>query len=239
MAQRVREGVHLKNRVETFVHDYHLHDRKVLDVGSGDGYLQDVVADYTGLDISKTAARHYHKPFVHGTATAMPFENNTFDVIWTIWVLEHIPNPEAALAEMRRVVKSGGLLYLSPAWNCVPWAAKGYDVRPYSDFGLGGKIIKASVPVQRQLGFWFITTMPNRIVRTLAWPLGPTRLHYRRLEPNYEQYWQSDSDAVASIDGAEAAMWYQSRGDTCENCEIGWRWPFTSVMPLIIRVNKN
>ena len=128
--RRAREAVNLKNRVETFIRDYDLQDRKVLDVGSGDGYLQDLVADYTGLDIAKTAARYYHKPFVHGTATAMPFEHNTFDAIWTIWVLEHIPNPEAALAEMRRVVKPGGLLYLHPAWNCVPWAANGYEVTP-------------------------------------------------------------------------------------------------------------
>ena len=186
--RRAREAVNLKNRVETFIRDYDLQDRKVLDVGSGDGYLQDLVADYTGLDIAKTAARYYHKPLVHGTATAMPFEHNTFDAIWTIWVLEHIPNPEAALAEMRRVVKPGGLLYLHPAWNCVPWAANGYEVRPYSDFGLGGKIIKASVPMGRHPAFGIITTVPSRMVRVLAWPLGPSRLHYRRLEPNYEQY---------------------------------------------------
>src|SRR5262245_45610247 len=55
----------------------------------------------------KTAARHYHKRFVHGTATAMPFEENTFDAIWTVWVLEHIPNPETALSEMRRGSNQG------------------------------------------------------------------------------------------------------------------------------------
>lgn len=41
-----REVVGLKHLVEAFVRDYKLHDRKVLDVGSGDGYLQDIVADY-------------------------------------------------------------------------------------------------------------------------------------------------------------------------------------------------
>ena len=237
--QVARKAINLKERVETFVRDYDLHDRKVLDVGSGDGYLQNVVSDYTGLDISNTAARYYHKPFVHGTATAMPFDDNTFDAIWTIWVLEHIPNPEAALAEMRRVVKSGGLLYLHPAWDCVPWAADGYDVRPYSDFGLAGKIIKASIPIRRHPALWVIRTLPTRILRAFAWLLGPTRLHYRRLEPNYGQHWQFDSDAVASIDAAETAMWYQSRGDRCENCESGWRWVLTPNQPLIIRVNKS
>jgi len=30
----------------------------VLDVGSGTGYLQDAVEDYTGIDISRSAARY-------------------------------------------------------------------------------------------------------------------------------------------------------------------------------------
>jgi hypothetical protein len=35
--------------------------------------------------------------------------------------------------------------------------------------------------------------------------LGPTALRYRRLDPNYEQYWMPDSDAVNSIDSHEGA----------------------------------
>ncbi len=137
----------------------------MLDVGSGLGYLQDAVANYTGLDISAAVAKHYHKRFVHGTATAMPFADNTFDAAWSIWVLEHIPNPEAALSEIRRVVKPGGLLYLQPAWDCKPWAAQGYEVRPYSDFGIGGKLIKASIPLRQSEAFWVASAVPNRLLR--------------------------------------------------------------------------
>ena len=38
-----------------------------------------------------------------------------------------------------------GYVYLNPAWACVPWAADGYEARPYSDFGITGKLIKASI----------------------------------------------------------------------------------------------
>jgi SAM-dependent methyltransferase len=60
-------------------------------------------------------------------------------------VLEHIPNPEMALAEMRRILKPNGLLLLWPAWRVSPLAARGYHSRPYRDFDVGGKLIKASI----------------------------------------------------------------------------------------------
>jgi ubiquinone/menaquinone biosynthesis C-methylase UbiE len=69
----------------------------------------------------------------------MPFPDNSSDAIWTVWVLEHIPEPEAALSEMRRVLKPGG----------VPWAADGFDVRSYSDFNWRGKLVKASIAFRR------------------------------------------------------------------------------------------
>jgi SAM-dependent methyltransferase len=223
-------------RIQEFVRTYHLQDARVLDVGSGSGYLQDAVEDYTGIDISRTAARYYHKPFVAGTATAMPFADDEFDVAWSIWVIEHIPNPEAALSEIRRVVKPGGLIYLLPAWDCTPWAAQGYEARPYEDFGIRGKIVKASIPIRTLREFWLVTALPNRVIRSIAAAWGPTRLHYRRLSPNYQEYWQADSDAVNSLDRAEMAMWFETRGDTCLNCEGKWAEDFKTDSALIIRL---
>jgi SAM-dependent methyltransferase len=228
----------IPGHVQRFVDRYDLQDAAVLEVGSGIGYLQDVVPNYTGLDIAASAAKHYHKRFVAGTATAMPFADNEFDAIWSIWVLEHIPNPEAALREIRRVVKPGGLLYLLPAWDCKPWAAQGYEVRPYGDFGLGGKLIKASIPVRKSEPFWLFTHVPNRMLRATFSGSGPTRLHYRRLEPNFEQYWQHDSDAVNDLDEAEVALWFESRGDTCLNCLPGWWRHLQSRTAIVIRVQK-
>jgi ubiquinone/menaquinone biosynthesis C-methylase UbiE len=92
----------------------------------------------------------------------MPFQDGEFDAVWSIWVLEHIPNPEAALNEIRRVVKTGGYLYLQPAWACVPWAADGYDARPYRDFGMAGKLIKASIMIRRTQIFQLSYTLPAR-----------------------------------------------------------------------------
>jgi SAM-dependent methyltransferase len=235
----VRERLDIRGSVQRFVEQYGLQKASVLDVGSGKGYLQDVVANYTGLDISAAVAKHYHKYFVNGTATAMPFADNEFDAAWSIWVLEHIPNPEAALSEIRRVVKPGGLLYLLPAWDCKPWAAQGYEARPYSDFGIGGKLVKATIPARKSETFWLATTVPNRLLRAAFVGSDPTRLHYRRLEPNFTEYWQADSDAVNDLDETEVAMWFESRGDTCLNCLPGWWRYLQRETPLVIRLNKN
>ncbi len=230
----------VEGTIRNFVTHYGLETRRVLEVGSGRGYLQDVVADYTGLDLSSQVATNYHKPFVVGSATDMPFPDDSFDAAWTVWVLEHIPTPERALEEMRRVVKPGGVIFLAPAWSCPPWLAGGFDVRPYSDFNVAGKLVKASIPLRRSAVFTFAHVLPVRLVRLAHYQVAGTRtaLRFRRLEPNYEVYWQADSDAAVSLDRYESKLWFESRGDTCLNCGHLTTNLLGVGAPLVIRISK-
>lgn len=239
MAKAVAEGQDIRGKVERFVKDYGLKDRAMLEIGSGRGYLQDVLPDYTGLDISSNVARFYHKKFVLGSATALPFEDNTFDGGWSIWVFEHVPNPEQALRECRRVMKDGAIFFLNPALNSTSWAADGYEVRPYSDFGVGGKLIKASVSVRATRPFRFAMLAPIRIVRSaMSLFENPTKLRYHRLAANYKEYWQPDSDAINGMDRQELMLWFQSRGDECLNCAGLAGSPIMRADPLIIKIHK-
>jgi SAM-dependent methyltransferase len=201
--------------VKRFVRDYHLENAKVVDIGSGRGQLQDVVTDYTGIDIAPTAGRFYHKPFFAGSATALPFSDSTFDSAWSILCMEHIPNPEQAFAEMRRVTKNGGLLYIVAAWNVPTWAADGYDIRPYGDLSFTGKLSKASLLVRASRPYTVAYRVPVRFLRYMS--SDHARLHYTRLTPNYKAFW-NDSDAVNSIDRYEAALWFLGHGDECMSC---------------------
>jgi SAM-dependent methyltransferase len=237
VAEAAAKAARIEERVTEFVKQFRLSEREVLEIGSGRGYLQDVAEKYTGLDISPSVARFYHKKFVLGSATAMPFADDSFDGVWSIWVFEHVPNPEQALREARRVTRDNGVLFLLPAWDCTPWAAEGYPVRPYSDFTAGGKMIKASIPLRASPPFLAMSKLPNRLVRSLVAQFGPTKLRYRRLTPNYEKYWMPDSDAVNSIDRYEAMLWFRSRGDECLNCDDAAL--SIAPMPLIIRVHKS
>ena len=236
VAQAAAQAFHIEEQVSEFVNRYNFVDKQVLEIGSGRGYLQDVAQYYTGLDISPTVARFYHKKFVLGSATAMPFDDDSFDGVWSVWVFEHVPNPEQAFREARRVTRDNGVLFLLPAWNCTAWAADGYEVRPYSDFDITGKIVKASIPIRASPPFVMSTILPNRLIRNIASQFGPTKLRYRRLKPNYEQYWVADSDAVNSIDRYEALLWFRSRGDECLNCQDASL--AISPKPLIVRVHK-
>ena len=159
----------INGQVKKFVEQYGLSGKRVLEVGAGSGTLQDLVEHYTGLDIAASAARYFHKPFVQGSATDLPFQDNEFDAIWTVWVLEHVPTPERALNEMRRTVSNGGLIYLAPAWNCSSAAAEGYRVRPYRDLDWQGKFIKAGLPWTRSAPYQNISS-----VRLTPWLLCVT-----------------------------------------------------------------
>ncbi len=244
VAEQASKALHVNEELQAFLQEHGLRDKKALEIGAGQGGLQDMVSDYTALDISPTAKRFFHKPFVLGSATALPFSDNQFDVTWSIFVLEHIPTPEQALREMRRVTKDGGFIYLYPAWSCSSWAADGFEARPYSDFGLLGKLVKASIPIRSANLYHAIYTAPIRVLRYADYAISksPTTLHYSRLKPNYEKYWVGDSDAASSIDRYDALLWFASRGDECLNCS---RSPLGSITErvhdprLLIRVHKH
>lgn len=201
--------------LRAFIDKYALHNKRCIEIGCGRGIFQNLVHDYTGVDLADTMRQYLHKPFYQASATDLPFADSTFDAAWSIAVLEHIPNPEKALLEMRRVLKPKGLLFLHAAWQCRTWAADGHSVRPYSDFELKGKLIKASIPIRDSVLFRSLYVFPGRMVSFLRYALvrDHTRFRYKKLNPNYDHFWQSDSDAVNSMDPYEAILWFISRGD--------------------------
>jgi len=224
----------------SFVEQYHLENSPVLEIGCGRGAFQDLVAPYVGMDLSERVAQYLHKPFCCAGATALPFHDNSFEAVWSIHVLEHVPDPERALLEMRRVLKPGGLLFLSPAWYCRPWAAQGYAVRPYSDFGLKGKAIKASIPLRNSLIFRAGYVIPRRLGRLISAWLGGKQagLKYKELSPNFEIFWTDDADAVNSMDPFDVIAWFSLRGDQCLNKHTLIRKLFVGTGHLLFRINK-
>lgn len=227
--------------VRRFLEQHQLRGARCLEIGSGRGALQSLAENYVGIDLARSAGVGYRKPFVAASCEQLPFADNSFDAAWSYAVLEHVPQPELALGEMRRVLRHGGLLLLAPAWQCRPWAAEGYPVRPYRDFHWRGKFIKLSIPLRESMVFRAMHVFPGRFVRLVAHlvaPRRPLRFRYRRLKPNYEQFWMSDSDALNSMDPFEAILWFRSRGDCCLNYPTLLRALVIRTGPLIIRIGK-
>lgn len=90
----------------------------VLDVGPRDGFIMGILAgkgaaSVKGLEISPPAVEFAKKQgldVAQGDVRQMPYLDKTFDLVTCLHVLEHVPEPEKALAEMWRVVKPGGWL---------------------------------------------------------------------------------------------------------------------------------
>jgi SAM-dependent methyltransferase len=221
-----------------FVRTHALFEKRCLEVGSGRGAFQDLVKDYTGLDLSEVVAENYHKPFFSGSAEALPFTDSEFDAIWSITVLEHIPNPERALNELRRVLKPGGMLFLKPAWNCRPWICEGIPVRHYSDLNLRQKFIKLTLPLRESVWWRALKTLPRRLWNSFSHHQQSITLRYQKLPADYETFWMVDSDACSSIDPFDAIQWFQSRGDEVVSHPT-WRSAFLSRSEhLVVRVRK-
>ena len=113
---RVRDGYHdLIDDLEVgFVRPF-ASGRDLLEVGCGTGLLLERFAAMCktakGVDLSPgmlEKARQRGLDVVEGSATALPFEDASFDVAVSFKVLAHIPDIRTALSEMTRVVRPGG-----------------------------------------------------------------------------------------------------------------------------------
>jgi SAM-dependent methyltransferase len=93
----------------------------VLDVGCGTGSLAFAlpafadIAAVTGIDLAEgyvefAQARNTDSriAFRQGDACTLPFEDKSFDRAFSMLVLQFIPEPKRAVAELRRVVRPGG-----------------------------------------------------------------------------------------------------------------------------------
>lgn len=207
-------------QVQIFIEKNKLYNKKCLEIGSAKGLYQNMVEDYMGIDIAKSLSKYYTKPFFTINEDGnYPFENDSIDAIWTYAVHEHIPDLNKSLQELKRILKPGGSVLFFPAWQCRSWAANGYEVRPYRDFDLFGKVIKASIPFRNSILFRALYIFPKRAIRSISYILGKRyiKIKYKILKPNYDFYWVSDSDAVNSIDPHDAILWFLSNGFICKS----------------------
>jgi len=113
-----------------------LQGRRLLDVGCGDGmYLVEAArrgAQVSGVDMSQAmlivARRRAADASVkvelnRGDIQALPFEDDTFDIVTAITVLCIAPDPQQAVDEMARVLTPGGRLVIGELGRWNTWAA--------------------------------------------------------------------------------------------------------------------
>jgi len=87
--------------------------RTAVDVGCRSGHqtrqLEARGYHVTSIDIEKL----FDQCIVVDANKTLPFEDKSFDVIWCSEVIEHLADAEFTVGEFRRVLKDGGVMYLT------------------------------------------------------------------------------------------------------------------------------
>lgn len=147
--------------------------QRILEVGPGTGYysltvarallpdgrldifdLQQEMLDHTQR--AAIAAGLTNLAATQGDAQELPYEDRTFDSAYLIAVLGEIPNQNAALRELRRVLKPGGRLVVGELFGDPHW------VRPSA---LADRATRAGFRLSSRLGRWYgyygVLTVPD------------------------------------------------------------------------------
>lgn len=117
--------------------------KNIIEVGSGVGaqtqillerfphlHIDCVDASSEQLNRAKQTLKEQHLKgqidFFQADAEKLPFTESSKDGAFVCWLLEHVPSPMKILSEIRRVLKSGGLIYCNEVFNST------FYLHPYS-----------------------------------------------------------------------------------------------------------
>jgi SAM-dependent methyltransferase len=84
---------------------------------------------------------------VYSIAHALPFGDNEFDIVLCTEMLEHVPDPQAVLSEIQRVLRPGGRLIMTTPF-LVPLHEEPYDFFRYTSHGLRHLCASASLKIE-------------------------------------------------------------------------------------------
>ncbi len=116
--------------------------KNVLDTGCGVGYgschLAELAHTVVGVDNDpetiQYACRHYSRAnvqYVVGDCQELPFRSESFDVITSFELIEHLPDTKRYLTEIRRILRTGGMFIVSTPNRSVYGEHRGGEANPF------------------------------------------------------------------------------------------------------------
>lgn len=164
--------------------------KRVLDVGCGDGELTqklaergaDVIGADANPDMIAAAQRRNAGTYQVADATALPFDDETFDVVTAVTVLCVCDDPKILVGEMARVLKPGGRLVIGELGKWSLWALsrrlRGLannrmwrDTRFFSTHGLAALAAGARLEVRQSRGAVYYP--PLGVAARMMAPIDP------------------------------------------------------------------
>ncbi|GGO69482.1 class I SAM-dependent methyltransferase [Nonomuraea cavernae] len=116
-----------------------LRDRLVLDVGGGPGFFASEFRRHgarcvcVDVDAGELTGQGTPGGGLLGSALDLPLRTSSVDVCFSSNVLEHVPEPWRMAAEMVRVTRPGGLVFLAYTNWLSPWG--GHETSPWHYLG--------------------------------------------------------------------------------------------------------
>ncbi len=102
-----------KERIEEIFNSIQPEIKSVLDVGCGNGFFINTLVKtfpqrfnrVVGLDTSEEALKHVVTEKIHGSISNLPFDNESFDLVTVLEVLEHLPLEDfkKGIIELQRI----------------------------------------------------------------------------------------------------------------------------------------
>ncbi|MBC8106114.1 MAG: class I SAM-dependent methyltransferase [Anaerolineae bacterium] len=198
---------------------------RLLDVGCGAGWTSLLLSErgysITGIDLNaagfEPAPRGRELQFVAGSAQAIPFVDGSFDVAASYAALEHMPDPQAALSEMLRVVRPGGaVIVVSPNILCPINGLRGVLIHSWRNRPVRRIFLRAPDMPRHPSG----NTLPESaysIVRDsarLVAKLLRRGYSFSFREPDLRPPFHADNDACYLCNPIDIVRYYRSRGCT-------------------------
>lgn len=122
----------------------------ILDIGAADRWIEKRLhpkAEYLALDYPSTGRDLYAaRPDVFANAARLPFQSEVFSGVACLEVLEHVSDPAQVVAEIARVLKPGGRVWISMPF-LYPLHDPPYDFQRYTEFGLRRDLDRAGLKI--------------------------------------------------------------------------------------------
>lgn len=87
--------------------------KTALDIGCRDGYWSERIATKGYKVKSLDREPHYKEAIKHNAEKRLPYQANSFDLVWCTEVIEHLNNPKFFLKEIERIIKKDGISILT------------------------------------------------------------------------------------------------------------------------------
>lgn len=186
-------------------------DAVALDVGCGDGAFEPLLERlgyaYTGVDFADPAAPMF------ADSRALPFPDESFDLVLAIGVLEHVEQPDLATMEAFRVLRPGGYIVGEVAFN-----------EPFHDNSFFHHSVLGIASMLERHGFTLEALSPNRTWTVLkahtlmcllhGMPWGIARILMAPLQIAHRVWWKVAHLVRKDDDTSELSRIYRTTGGT-------------------------